>query len=49
MFVVIPWPNQPCFTFRGRELSTFNFQLSLEDIVRDSWHWQSQNPSGYKT
>ena len=22
-------------------------ELGLEDMVRDSWHWQSQNPQGY--
>jgi UDP-glucose 4-epimerase len=22
--------------------------MSLEDMVKDSWHWQSQNPEGYK-
>lgn len=23
-------------------------QLSLEDMLKDSWHWQQQNPQGYK-
>lgn len=24
-------------------------QYSLEDMCRDSWHWQTQNPNGYET
>lgn len=24
-------------------------QLSLEDMMRDTWHWQSKNPNGYKS
>ena len=24
-------------------------EYSLEDMCRDSWHWQTQNPNGYET
>jgi UDP-glucose 4-epimerase len=24
-------------------------EMSLEDMVKDSWNWQTQNPEGYKT
>jgi UDP-glucose 4-epimerase len=34
---------------RAREELNWEAELSLIDMVRDSWHWQSQNPSGYKT
>ncbi|MFT6908433.1 MAG: UDP-glucose 4-epimerase [Oleiphilaceae bacterium] len=34
---------------RAREELNWVAELSLEDMVRDSWHWQSQNPFGYKT
>jgi UDP-glucose 4-epimerase len=34
---------------RAREELNWEAELSLIDMVRDSWHWQSQHPSGYKT
>jgi UDP-glucose 4-epimerase len=34
---------------RAREELNWVAEMSLEDMVRDSWHWQSQNPEGYKT
>lgn len=33
---------------RAREELDWVAQMSLEDMVRDSWNWQSQNPEGYK-
>ncbi|WP_228731784.1 hypothetical protein, partial [Acinetobacter sp. Colony158] len=23
-------------------------QYTLEDMLKDSWHWQKQNPNGYR-
>jgi UDP-glucose 4-epimerase len=34
---------------RAWEELEWEAELSLEDMVSDSWHWQRQNPSGYKT
>lgn len=33
---------------KARELLGWQTKKTLEDMVRDSWHWQSQNPNGYK-
>jgi len=33
---------------RARTELKWTAELSLEDMVRDSWKWQSQNPNGYK-
>ena len=33
---------------RARTELKWTAELSLEDMVRDSWKWQSQNPEGYK-
>ncbi len=32
---------------RSRELLHWQAEKSLEDMCRDSWRWQSQNPQGY--
>jgi UDP-glucose 4-epimerase len=34
---------------RAKEELSWVAEMSLEDMVKDSWHWQSQNPEGYKT
>jgi UDP-glucose 4-epimerase len=34
---------------RAKEELNWVAEMSLEDMVKDSWHWQSQNPEGYKT
>lgn len=34
---------------RAREELNWVAEMSLEDMVRDSWKWQSLNPDGYKT
>ena len=31
----------------ARELLGWEARLSLDDMCRDSWNWQSQNPNGY--
>jgi UDP-glucose 4-epimerase len=33
---------------RAKEELNWVAEMSLEDMVKDSWHWQSQNPEGYK-
>lgn len=33
---------------RAKEELNWVAEMSLEDMVRDSWKWQSQNPEGYK-
>jgi UDP-glucose 4-epimerase len=33
---------------RAKEELNWVADMSLEDMVKDSWHWQSQNPEGYK-
>ena len=33
---------------KAREVLGWHAELSLEDMVRDSWNWQSNNPEGYK-
>lgn len=33
---------------RARELLDWEAQLGLEDMCRDSWNWQRNNPQGYK-
>ncbi len=32
---------------KAREVLHWEAELTLEDMVRDSWRWQSQNPNGY--
>ena len=32
---------------KSRELLGWRAELSLEDMCRDSWNWQSKNPNGY--
>jgi UDP-glucose 4-epimerase len=34
---------------RAKEELNWVAEMSLENMVEDSWHWQSQNPEGYKT
>ncbi|MFQ3190387.1 MAG: UDP-glucose 4-epimerase [Paraglaciecola sp.] len=34
---------------RAKEELNWVAEMSLENMVKDSWHWQSQNPEGYKT
>jgi len=40
-----------CYADVSRAKNELNWQatLQLEDMVKDSWHWQSLNPQGYKT
>lgn len=33
---------------RAKEELNWVAEMSLEDMVKDSWKWQSQNPEGYK-
>jgi UDP-glucose 4-epimerase len=33
----------------AKEKLGWQTKYSLEDICRDSWHWQSKNPDGYNT
>jgi len=33
---------------RAKEELDWEAVMSLEDMVKDSWNWQSQNPEGYK-
>jgi len=56
--VVIPYviaPRRPgdiatCYADAGKALSELDWKAekSLEDMCRDSWRWQSQNPDGYR-
>ena len=32
---------------KAKELLGWQAELSLEDMCRDLWHWQSENPDGY--
>lgn len=32
---------------KAKQLLNWQTELTLEDMVRDSWAWQSANPSGY--
>jgi UDP-glucose 4-epimerase len=34
---------------RAKEELNWVAEMSLENMVKDSWHWQSQNPEGYTT
>ncbi len=34
--------------YKAKQLLGWQAQLTIEDMCKDSWHWQSQNPSGYK-
>ena len=40
-----------CYADVSRAKNELNWQatLQLEDMVKDSWHWQSLNPQGYKS
>lgn len=33
---------------KAKQLLNWQTEKSLDDMVRDSWRWQSQNPNGYK-
>lgn len=33
---------------RAKEILNFSTQYSIADMCRDAWHWQSNNPNGYK-
>ncbi|MCU4489098.1 UDP-glucose 4-epimerase GalE [Acinetobacter ursingii] len=33
---------------RAREELGWSAQFTLEDMLKDSWHWQKQNPNGYR-
>lgn len=33
---------------KAQQLLGWQAYLTIEDMCRDSWHWQSQNPGGYK-
>ncbi|OUR82949.1 UDP-glucose 4-epimerase GalE [Cycloclasticus sp. 46_120_T64] len=39
-----------CYADVSRAKKELNWQATrqLEDMVKDSWHWQSKNPKGYK-
>jgi UDP-glucose 4-epimerase len=39
-----------CYADASRAKNELNWQaeLGLKDMVRDSWHWQSNNPDGYQ-
>ncbi len=40
-----------CYADVSRAKNELNWQVTqqLEDMVKDSWHWQSLNPQGYKS
>lgn len=33
---------------KAKQLLGWQANLTIEDMCKDSWHWQSQNPNGYK-
>ena len=33
---------------KAKQLLGWQAELTIEDMCKDSWHWQSQNPGGYK-
>ncbi len=33
---------------KARELLGWEARLGIEDMCRDSWRWQQQNPAGYQ-
>jgi UDP-glucose 4-epimerase len=33
---------------KARRILGWTAQMSVDDMCRDSWHWQSQNPEGYR-
>lgn len=37
-----------CFADNHRAMTELNWkpQFSLEEMLRDSWNWQKQNPNG---
>lgn len=39
-----------CFADNARALAELNWQpkLNLDDMLRDSWRWQQQNPNGFE-
>ena len=39
-----------CYADNARAVAELNWQpkLSLEDMLRDSWRWQQQNPNGFE-
>jgi UDP-glucose 4-epimerase len=40
-----------CFAGATRAKEELNWvaEMNLEDMVKDSWNWQSENPEGYET
>lgn len=34
---------------KAKDLLGWQAKLAIEDMCTDSWHWQSQNPEGYKS
>lgn len=34
---------------KAKDLLGWQANLTIEDMCKDSWHWQSQNPEGYKS
>ena len=32
---------------KAKDILGWETQLSIEDMVKDTWHWQSNNPAGY--
>ena len=34
---------------KSRELLGWRAELSLEDMCRDAWNWQKNNPDGYRS
>lgn len=33
---------------KAKRILSWQAKLTIEDMCKDSWHWQSQNPDGYK-
>lgn len=33
---------------KAKDLLGWQAELTIEDMCKDTWHWQSQNPNGYK-
>ena len=33
---------------KAKEVLEWETKLELNDMIRDSWHWQSNNPDGYQ-
>ena len=34
---------------KAKRLLNWQTEKTLQDMVHDTWHWQSNNPNGYKT